>query len=117
MKEITCHKCCKNKHFSKVCRSVKSLVSSSTVSATLASTCSAYEELFKRATVFVLINNKEATVLVDIGRTASFTAYGYAKRHRLKMDSATGNVSMFSSSLNSLVNGLCTVEINLLGGL
>lgn len=44
-----------------------------------------------------------------------FIAYDYAKKHRLKTDSATGNVFMSSSSLNSPLEGLWTVRINLLG--
>lgn len=56
--------------------------------------------------MFILINNEEAAALGDTERAGSFIAYDYAKRHRLKMNSATGKVSMASSSWNSLVKRL-----------
>lgn len=93
--------------------SVKSLVSSSKKSETLTST---FSELFKRATVSVIINNKVVTALLYTGSTGSFIAYDYAKKHRLQMDSATGNVYMASSSLNYTVKGPCTVNHTLKQG-
>lgn len=53
--------------------------------------------------------------LVDTGNSESFIAYDYIEKNRLNTDSASRNVSMASSSLNSPLKGLCTVEIKLLG--
>ena len=82
---------------------------------TLAAMFSIFIGLLKRAAVFILVNDVEANALVDTGSSESLISYDSAQRLKLKMDSTNRNGPMASSSLISPINGLCTVNINLLG--
>ena len=62
------------------------------------------------------INRKnETTVLMDTVSSGSFISYDYAKKYNLKINPASGIVSMASLLLNALLKGRCSVNINLLG--
>lgn len=43
--------------------------------------------------------------IVDAGSAGSFNLYDYAKGHKMNLDSATGNVTIASSSVNFPVKG------------
>ena len=82
---------------------------------TLATIVSALSGRLKRATAFILVNDEAATALTDTGSSGSFISDNHVKRLKSKVNSATGNVSMSSSSLNSPIKELYMVKINLLG--
>ena len=62
--------------------------------------------LLKRTTVFILVNDKEATALADMGNSQPFIFFDYVKILKLKMDSVIWNISMASLSLISPIKTL-----------
>ena len=52
---------------------------------------------------------------MDTSSSRSFISYDYAKKYNLKINPASGTVSMVSSLLNALLKGQCSSNINLLG--
>ena len=53
----------------------------------------------------------------SLSSSGSFISYDYVNRPKLKMDSATGNITIASSSFISLMKELCSVKISLFGDL
>ena len=53
---------------------------------------------------------------MDTGSYGTFISYDYAKKYNLKINPASGTLSMVSSSLNTSLKGRWSVNINLIGG-
>ena len=114
-KGVTCYKSVKKDPFSKMYRSKQSPTSAATMpTTTLINLDSASSALQKRAVVFILVNNDKATALADTGSSGSFISDNYVKRLKLKVESATGNVSVASSKFPNK-RTLHSKKINLLG--
>ncbi|KAG7171970.1 Gag-Pol polyprotein-like 3, partial [Homarus americanus] len=120
-RDSTCHKCNKKGHFAKICRSFRysPATSSSTCavlhSPTLAAVSATSPGCLARSTIYVLVNDVTATVLVDTGSSKSFVSNRYIQQKSLKCHAGSGHLSMGSSSLLSPVLGHCTVDITLKG--
>ena len=112
-----CHKCSKQGHFAKVCRSAQGTSTSPNQAAALSAISAATPDQLKNATVGILIDGKEATALIDTGSTESFISQDYTVKQRLKVIPVTGFVSMANSSLVSPIKGRYMADINLLGEL
>ena len=133
-RETTCRRCNKVGHFSKVCRSRPTFTSASTHSSTdspklatimnntmctpetiISNSTVASSSSSQQATIYVLIEENEATALMDTDSCGSFISLDYVRKYKLKINPASGTVSMASSSLNVPVKGRCSINLNLLG--
>ena len=82
----------------------------------ISNTTSASLGSLKQTALYVLVGeNGAGTALMDTVSSGSFISLGYARKHKLQMKPAAGNISMASSSLRASIKGLCTVDLNLLG--
>ena len=101
-REAVCHKCKKQGHYAKVCRSTS--VSASVAPAdhaTLASvTAAATPSALSKAVVEVSINGTRTDGLIDSGSSESFIHPDLVERHSLRVHESHSTVTMAKTSLS-----------------
>ena len=108
-RNVTCFKCKKESHFSKICHSNPRITSAATFShrfttMLISNTTSASLGSLKQAALYVLVGkNGTSSALIDTGSSGSFISLSYTRKHRLQMKPAAGNISMASSSLKASI--------------
>lgn len=110
-KNATCNKCGKLGHFSKVCKS-QARTSAATTSI-LASACFNMElSSLKRALVKVMVNGSNMlNALIDSGSSESFISSACASALKLEKSKCNVKISMASSDLRSIADGVCFVDL------
>ena len=118
-REAVCNKCQKRGHYAKACRSSQipaGTTTASTYRPTLATVTSAtIPTSLSKASTKILINGITADCLIDSGSTESFIHPNLAKLHSLKINPASNQVSMASSSLLTRTEGYCEASLILDG--
>ena len=112
-KEVTCFKCSKKGHFSKVCRSpsISEKPMNNVASTLLASVCD--KKVLGNSTSYVNINGVQIKSLFDSGSFASFMRQDVAERLDLAILKSKELISMASSSLTAYTVGHCLVDIKI----
>ena len=110
-REAFCHKCEKEGHFQRVCKST-AIIESQSSYLTLASLKHSAAESLKKACVGVLINGKSAQALVDSESAHNFIHPGIAKSLGLVIYPTLEKVTM-TSSHSSEIEGYCFADIML----